>query len=112
MLFGMVLCKSVTCNRESFVQLPEFEFQQLNLYLKYYLLPSLLKDASADLYNYSSVSIALGYRLDDRVCRVRFPEGAGNFCLHHSVQNGSGTHPASYPRGTAGYFPGGKAAGA
>jgi hypothetical protein len=28
------------------------------------------------------------------------PAGAGNFSLHHHVQNGSGTHPASYPMGT------------
>jgi hypothetical protein len=59
----------------------------------------------------SSVGIALGYRLDDRGSRVRFPEGAGNFFLHHSVQNGSGAHPASYPMGTGGSFPGDKAAG-
>jgi hypothetical protein len=35
---------------------------------------------------------------------------AGNFSLHHPVQNGSGAHPASYPMGTRGSFPGGKAA--
>jgi len=45
-------------------------------------------------------SLALGYRLDDRDYRVRFPEGAGNFSLHHSVQTGSGTHLDSYPMGT------------
>jgi hypothetical protein len=28
--------------------------------------------------------------LDDRGSRVRFPTGAGNFSLHHRVQNGSG----------------------
>jgi hypothetical protein len=39
-------------------------------------------------------------------------EAAGNFSLHHRVQNGSGAHPASYPMGTRGFFPGGKAAGA
>jgi hypothetical protein len=44
----------------------------------------------------SSVSIALGYGLDDRGSRVRFPEGAGNFSIHHRVQNGSTAHPASY----------------
>jgi hypothetical protein len=60
----------------------------------------------------SSVGIALGYGLDDRGSRVRFPAGAGNFSLHHHVQNGSGAHPASYPMGTSGSFPGGKAAGA
>jgi hypothetical protein len=37
---------------------------------------------------------------------------AGNFSLHHRVQNGSGAHPASYPMGARGSFPGGKAAGA
>jgi hypothetical protein len=38
----------------------------------------------------SSVGIALGYGLDDRGSRVRFSAGAGNFSLHHPVQNGSG----------------------
>jgi hypothetical protein len=60
----------------------------------------------------SSVSIALGYGLDDRGSRVRFPAGVGNFSLHHRVQNGSGTHPDSYPMGTRVSFPVGKAAGA
>jgi hypothetical protein len=60
----------------------------------------------------SSVGIALGYGLDDRGSRVRFPEEAGNFSLHHRVQNGSGAHPASYPMGTRGSSPGGKSAGA
>jgi hypothetical protein len=58
----------------------------------------------------SSVGIALGYGLDDRDARVRFPAGAGNFSLHHRIQNGSGAHPASYPMDTRGSFPGGKAA--
>jgi hypothetical protein len=56
--------------------------------------------------------IALGYGLEDRGSGVRFPAGAGNFSLHRRVQDGSGTHPASYPMGTRGSFPGGKAAGA
>jgi hypothetical protein len=59
-----------------------------------------------------SVGIALGYGLDDRGSRVRFPAVAGNFSLHHSVQNGSGAHPASYRMGTRGSFPEGKEAGA
>jgi hypothetical protein len=59
----------------------------------------------------SSVGIALGYGLDDQDSRVRFPAGAGNFSLHYCVQNGSGAHPASYPMGVGGTFPGGKAAG-
>jgi hypothetical protein len=60
----------------------------------------------------SSVDAALGYGLDDRVSRVRFPAGAGNFSLHHRVQNGSGAHPVSYRKGTRGSVSGGKAAGA
>jgi hypothetical protein len=61
---------------------------------------------------HSSVGIALGYRLDDRSFRVRFSAGAGKFSLHHSVQNGSGAHPASYPMDARDSFPWGKAAGA
>jgi hypothetical protein len=53
----------------------------------------------------------LGYGLDDRGSTVRFLVGAEYFSLHHRVQNGSGAHPASYPMGTRGPFPGGKAAG-
>jgi hypothetical protein len=50
------------------------------------------------------------WELDDRGSRVRFPVGAGNFSLHHRVKNGSGAHPASYPMGTRGSFPGGTTA--
>jgi len=46
------------------------------------------------------------YGLDDRMIGVRFPAGAGNFSLRHHVQTGSGAHPASYPMGTGGCFPG------
>jgi hypothetical protein len=60
----------------------------------------------------ANMSIALGYGLDNWSSRVRFPAGTGNFSLHHGVQNGSGTHPVSYPMSTGGSFPGGKAAGA
>jgi hypothetical protein len=59
-----------------------------------------------------SVCIALGYGLEDRCSRVRFPAEVGNFSLHHRVQNGSGAHQASYPVGTRGSFPGSKGAGA
>jgi hypothetical protein len=58
----------------------------------------------------SSFGIATGYGLDDRMRGVRFPVGAGNFSLHHRLQTGSGAHPASYPMGTGGSFPGSKAA--
>jgi hypothetical protein len=59
----------------------------------------------------SSGGIALSYGLDDRGSTVRFPVGAGNFSLHHRLQDGSGAHPASYPVGTRASFPGGKATG-
>jgi hypothetical protein len=39
---------------------------------------------------YSSVGTALGYGLDDRGSSVRFLAGAGNYSLHHRVQNGLG----------------------
>jgi len=52
------------------------------------------------------------YGLDDLGSMVRFPAGAGNFSLHHSVQNGSEARPASYPVGTRDSFPRGKAVGA
>jgi hypothetical protein len=60
----------------------------------------------------SSAGIPLGYGLDDRGSRVRFPAGTENFSLHHCVQNGSGARPASYPMVTRGSFSGGKVAGA
>jgi hypothetical protein len=42
----------------------------------------------------NSVGIALGYGLDDRDSRVRFPAGAGNFSLHNRVQNSYGAQPS------------------
>jgi hypothetical protein len=54
-----------------------------------------------------SAGIATGYGLDDRMVGVRFPAGAGNFFLRHCIQTSSGVHPASYPMGTRGSFPGG-----
>jgi hypothetical protein len=47
-----------------------------------------------------------GYGLDSR---GSIPGRGKRFSLLHSVQTGSGAHPASYPMGTAGDFPGGKA---
>jgi hypothetical protein len=41
---------------------------------------------------------------------VSISGGTGNFSLHHRVKNGSEAHPASYPMGNRGSFPGGKAA--
>jgi hypothetical protein len=55
---------------------------------------------------HSSVCIATGYGLDDRMIGVRFPAGARNFSLHHRVQTGSGAHAAPSPMGTGGCSPG------
>jgi hypothetical protein len=54
----------------------------------------------------------IGYGLGDRAGGIRFPVGTRYFSLLHNVQAGSGLHPASYPMGTASFFPGRKAAGA
>jgi hypothetical protein len=48
------------------------------------------------------------YGLDDRAIEVRSPTGAEDFSSSVCVQTGSETHPASYPMGTGGPFPGGK----
>jgi hypothetical protein len=55
--------------------------------------------------------MVLGYRVDDWDSRVRLLAGAGNFSLPHHIQNSSEDHPAYYPMGNRGSFPGGKAAG-
>jgi hypothetical protein len=49
------------------------------------------------------------YGLDDRAIEVRSPTGAEDFSSSPCVQIGSGAHPASYPMGTGGSFPRGKA---
>jgi hypothetical protein len=59
----------------------------------------------------SSAGVALGYGLDDRSSRVRFPAGAVNFSRHHRLQNGSGARPPSHPMGARGSFLESKAAG-
>jgi hypothetical protein len=57
----------------------------------------------------SSGSIVSDYGLDDRTIEVRSPTEAEDFSSSPCVQTGSGAHPASYPMGTGGPFPGGKA---
>jgi hypothetical protein len=63
-----------------------FEYMNTLLNTEFTLLYVTLRAKSRE----SSVGIALCYGLDDRGSRVRFPAGAGNFPLHHRVQNGSG----------------------
>jgi hypothetical protein len=57
----------------------------------------------------SSVSIVSDYGLDDRAIEVRSSKEAEDFSSSPYVQTGSGAHPASYPIGTGGPFPGSKA---
>jgi hypothetical protein len=57
----------------------------------------------------SIVGIATGYGLEDRGIGVRVPVGS-KFSLLRVVQTDFEAHPASYPIGTGGSFPWGKAA--
>jgi hypothetical protein len=57
----------------------------------------------------SSGSTVSNYGLDDRVIEVRSPTEAEDFSSSPCVQTGSEVHPASYPMGTGGPFPGGTA---
>jgi hypothetical protein len=54
----------------------------------------------------NSVSIVSGYGLDDRTIQVRFSAEVRDFSSNLCVQTVSGDHPASYPMGTGGPFPG------
>jgi hypothetical protein len=57
----------------------------------------------------SSGSVVSDYGLDDRAIEVRSPTGAEDFSSSPCALTGSGAHPASYPMGTGGPFPGSKA---
>jgi hypothetical protein len=57
----------------------------------------------------SSVCIQSDYRLGDWATAVRFPAEAKDFSTSLCVQTSSGSHPATYPMGIGGRFPGGKA---
>jgi hypothetical protein len=57
----------------------------------------------------SSGSIVSDYVLDDQAIKVRSPTGAEDFSSSPCIHTSSGAHPASYPMGTGGPFPGGKA---
>jgi hypothetical protein len=58
----------------------------------------------------SAVGIATAYGLTEQGVGVPVPVGSEGFL--HIVETGSGAHPASYPMGTGGSFPGGKPTGA
>jgi hypothetical protein len=57
----------------------------------------------------SAVGIATAYGVDDRGGGVRALVQS-EFSLLHIVETGSGAHPTSYPMGTGGSLPWGKAA--
>jgi hypothetical protein len=66
----------------------------------------LTNDTGAGIAQWYSIGLRAGW------LGVWVLAGAGNFSLHHHIQTSSGAHPASYPMGTKGSFPRGKAAGA
>jgi hypothetical protein len=63
----------------------------------------------ASISRVNSGSIVSDYGLDDQAIGVRSPAGAKDFSCNLCVQTGTGAHPASYPMGTVGPFPAGKA---
>jgi hypothetical protein len=63
------------------------------------------------LHRIFHICIATGYGLDDQEVRVRVPVGANIFTSPRRPHRLWG-HTTSYPLGTGGSFPGGKAAGA
>jgi hypothetical protein len=67
-----------------------------------YWLTYKFRTLSVPISSDSSVNIATAYGLDRRGL---IPSRGKRFSLLHSVQTGSGAHPASYPMGTAGPFP-------
>jgi hypothetical protein len=88
-------------NAWSYTSTPQYAFMawcsvkaQGQLYL--YLLPIFVR---AEIVQ-SVKRLATGWMIG-----VRFPVRAGNFSLRHHIQTGTGTHPASYPIGTGGFFP-------
>jgi hypothetical protein len=57
----------------------------------------------------NSVNIVSDYRLDDRAIGVQSLAEAKDFSSSLCFQTSSEAHPASYPMGTGGSFPGAKA---
>jgi len=53
------------------------------------------------------ITIDVSETMTNRTRRFwRRTDASGNFSLHRRVQNGSGSHPAFYPTGIRGSFPG------
>jgi hypothetical protein len=87
----------------------QFEDNNNNQFLKCTITSKFRFHSSLHSSRRSSGSIVSDYGLDDRAIEVRSPTGAEDSSSSPCVQNGSGAHPASYPMGTGGSFPGGKA---
>jgi hypothetical protein len=77
-------CRSVPC-------LQSFKFSSSCYYMR---------SLSSVLPSYVTITWATGL-----TARIRFPT-VHDFSLLHSVQTGPGVHPAFYPMGTGGSFPG------
>jgi hypothetical protein len=70
---------------------------------------NLIEDYAIMMSRGSSGGIVSDYGLDDRAIEIRSPTGAEDFSSSPCVQTGCGAYPASYPMGTGGRFPRGKA---
>jgi hypothetical protein len=60
-------------------------------------------------YNYSPIKSVWQYAMSS-MAKVQFLAGVRDISLLHSIQTSCGAHPASYPMGTKGSFPGDKVA--
>jgi hypothetical protein len=69
-----------------------------------------LHNVEKHFYEYQYVAQLVQRRPTGWVAGIRFPTGERDYSLLHSVQTGSGAHPASYPVGTGSSFPWTKAA--
>jgi hypothetical protein len=74
--------------------------------LPFYIYRYPLKYSSIYLWSRGSSGSTVS---DDQAIEVRSPAEAEDFSSSLCVQIGSGAHPASYPMGAGGSFPGGKA---
>jgi hypothetical protein len=93
----------------TFLQISSFMFAKFCAFMKVIRLLTIHKKSVINPFHNFRV-IAQWYSAGLRPVRlgVRVPVGAGKFSPHHRLQTDSGAHPASYPTGTRGTFPGGK----
>jgi hypothetical protein len=97
--FELQLAVSVKVDTERRLRISNVTNVKLALYDTFILMGYNCYSITFQKCHDSSVGITLGYGLNDRGSRVRFPATAGNFSLHHRVQKGSGVHPGALSLG-------------